>query len=144
MKKHFIRLVLVFALVLAGAGLGFAGNGKGPGDGMGPIHDIDWTKIFTYTGTVVSDCTQGGGLTIKVDESDEYQIYGIGPESYWDSQNVDYPVIGDKLSVEAVSVDYSGTTRNIAMKITFEDGDSIQLRNATTGQPLWRGINKKK
>ena len=141
MKKHFIRLVLVFALVLAGAGVGFAGNGKGQGDGTGPIHDITVGVPFTSMGTV-TDCSQGNGLTLSV-SGQSVQIFGIGPVSYWDSLGVDYPDVGDALTVEGYSVDIDGTVRNIAMKIT-NGGKTIELRDADTGQPLWRGINKKK
>jgi len=141
MKKHLIRLVLVFALVLAGAGLGFAGNGKGPGDGTGPIHDILDGTPFTAEGEVMA-CMQGNGLTLSVN-GESVQIYGIGPVSYWESVGVAYPVVTDVIKVVGYTVDYSGTPRNIAMSITTDDG-TIDLRDATIGQPLWRGINKKK
>lgn len=142
MKKYFIRLVLVCALVAAGAGVGFAGNGKGPGNGTGPIHDILEGEPFEYTGTVV-DCGMGSGLTLSVN-NENVQIYGIGPMFYWDSQDIPYPEAGETLTVEGYRVDFNGTVRNIAMKITTADGKEIQLRDAATGKPLWRGFNKKK
>jgi hypothetical protein len=67
--------------------------------------------------------------------------------SYWESKEVDYPEVGDSLTVEGNTVDYDSTVRNIAMSITItidNETKTIQLRDSATGQPLWRGINKKK
>ena len=84
---------------------------------------------------------------LKVSNVD-IQIFGIGPVSYWDSKDVDYPEVGDTLTVNGFEVNYDGTTRNIAMRITNADDETdpkiIQLRDPETGQPLWRGPNKKK
>jgi hypothetical protein len=141
MKKHFVQLVLVCALVLVGAGMGFAGNGKGPGDGSGPICDIVNGDKFSYEGIVV-DCTQGNGLTLTVGDKN-FLIYGIGPVAYWEKMGIEYPAASDELTAEGFTVDCSGTDRNIVMTITIGT-DKIQLRDPVTGLPLWRGNNGRK
>ena len=95
MKKHFVSMVLVCAMVLFGAGMSFAGQGKGPGDGTGPIHDILSGVPFTFEGDVIG-CAQDGSLTLATADGN-VQLYGIGPVYYWESQEVAYPVIGDTL-----------------------------------------------
>ena len=66
MKKHFVSVLLVCAMVLFGAGMSFAGQGNGAGDGTGPIHDILSGDYFIFDGVVVG-CEQGGGLTLATD-----------------------------------------------------------------------------
>jgi hypothetical protein len=68
-------------------------------------------------------------------------VYGIGPEWYWEDQGIDRPVIGDEVTVEAYAVVFSDGTRYIASSISF-GGDSLLLRDAATGCPLWRGPRK--
>jgi hypothetical protein len=123
-------------MVLFGAGMGLAGQGRGPGDGTGPIHDVTSGVPFTFTGTVIGSA-MGGGLTLAT-ASVNVQIYGIGPFSYWTSQNVDYPVLGDTLTANGFTVNYNGFDQNVAMSITI-DGSTILLRDPVTGAPLWRG-----
>ncbi|MFH0998802.1 MAG: hypothetical protein V1844_25405 [Pseudomonadota bacterium] len=135
MKKHFISMVLVCAMVLFGAGMSLAGQGKGPGDGTGPIHDILSGVPFTFTGDVI-EFVQAGSLTLATADGN-VQLYGIGPVSYWESQNMAYPVIGDTLTANGFTVNYNGVYENVVMSITI-DGTTIDLRDPITGKPLWR------
>jgi hypothetical protein len=139
MKKQFVRMVLVGALVLLGAGMSFAGKGKGVGDGTGPIHDFSSGVYFMFTGVVI-DCIPGSGLTLDLGEGLSEQIQGIGPVYYWESEGVDYPNIGDELTADVYTVEYNGDSENVAMSITI-DGVKIQLRDPATGVPLWQGGN---
>jgi len=139
MKKRFVCMVLVCAMVLFGAGMGLAGHGKGPGNGTGPIHDILSGVPFTFTGDVIG-FAEDGSLTLATTDGN-VQLYGIGPVYYWESLNVGYPVIGDTLTANGFTVDYNGVYKNVVMSITMEDGTAIDLRDPETGKPLWRGGN---
>jgi len=125
-------------------GLAFAGHGSGSGSGVsngtcngtGPIHDILSGVPFDITGDVVS-LVSGQGLVIAETEGN-VTIYGIGPFWYWDSEGVDRPVVGDTVRVIGYVVDYNGVERYIAMTVWIGEAE-IQLRDADTGLPLWRG-----
>lgn len=134
--KKLIALVAVFALVLTGMGMSYAGKGKGAGDGTGPIHDILSGTPFTVTGEVVT-IGMGDGMVIAVDDQN-ITIYGIGPYRYWNSQEVDRPLVGDSVTVSGYIVNYNGVVRYIAMSVTTDEG-TVQLRDPETGLPLWKG-----
>jgi len=139
MKKHFVSMVLICAMVLFGAGMSLAGQGKGPGDGTGPIHDVLSGVPFMFTGDVI-EFAQAGSLTLATATDGNVQLYGIGPVYYWVSQNVAYPVIGDTLAAKGFTVNYNGVYENVVMSITI-DGTTIDLRDPVTGKPLWQGGN---
>ena len=65
-------------------------------------------------------------------------IYGIGPEWYWEENKLDRPDIGDSVTVVAYAVLFSDGTRYIASSMTI-GGETLILRDAKTGCPLWRG-----
>lgn len=69
--------------------------------------------------------------------------YGIGPYRYWDSLEIDRPVVGDVVTVSGMEVDFNGTLRIVAMSIAVDGQTIVQLREAcvggTGGLPLWRG-----
>lgn len=140
MKKHFVIMVLVFAMVLFGAAMSLAGHGKGAGDGTGPIHDILSGVPFTFEGEVIG-CTQGGGLTLETADG-EVLLYGIGPVYFWEKLGVGYPAIGDVLTAIGYTVNYNGIDRNVVMSIII-DGTTVELRDQETGKPLWRSSEKK-
>lgn len=143
MKKRFVWMVLVCAMVVFGAGMSIAGNGNGAGNGAGngtgPIHDILSGVPFEFTG-VVAGFEQGGGLTLDIVGEEDVVLYGIGPVRYWTSQGVAHPTIGEELTANGFTVDYNDTFRNIVMSITIGE-ETIQLRDKETGLPLWRGGN---
>ena len=138
--KKLISLVAVCAILFMGMGMSYAGKGKGPGDGTGPIHDILAGVPFTVTGKVVT-IGMGDGMVIAVADKN-FTIYGIGPYWYWNSQDVDRPMVGDTVEVIGHIVNYNGVERYIAMSVTV-DGDTIQLRDLETGAPLWKGAKAK-
>jgi len=138
MKKHFVCMVLVCAMVCFGAGMSLAGQGKGAGDGTGPIHDILGGDAFEFTGDVTG-FAQDGSLILSTAGADE-QLYGIGPAYYWESLGVAYPVIGDTLTAHGFTVDYNGVYKNVVMSIRIYN-ETINLRDPATGKTLWRGSN---
>jgi len=144
-------MAAVLALFLS-AGLCLAGNGYGSGgQGAGGQGTCGGTGIpIVCTGTLVliegdvSDVSYGGsGMEVTRDDGSVVIVYGIGPYRYWDFQGIDRPVVGDRVTVSGMEVDFSGTLRIVAMSITTSQG-TVQLREAcnddgTGGQPLWRG-----
>jgi hypothetical protein len=89
---------------------------------------------FTVTGKVES-FERGSGLVLMV-ENEMITIYGLGPERYWDEMGIDYPTVGETL--EATGYTCPTTNNYIAVSAMIE-GITIQLRDPTTGRPLWRG-----
>ena len=136
MKKILTGTMAALLVLFVGMGLGFAGNGQGAGDGTGPIHDILSGTEFTYTGTVVG-IVPGQGMEVAL-ESENVTLYGIGPIWYWEAQEVDRPIAGEVITATGYTVDFNGELRNIVMTMTVDD-ITIQLRDAETGVPLWRG-----
>ena len=142
MKKILTGTMAALLVLFVGMGLGFAGNGngagnaKGAGDGTGPIHDILSGTPFTYTGTVVG-IVPGQGMEVAL-ESENVTLYGIGPIWYWEALEVDRPIAGEEITATGYTVDFNGELRDIVMTITV-DGLTIELRDAETGEPLWRG-----
>jgi hypothetical protein len=137
MKKIPIMIVLLLMMVSLTA---YAGNGKcGPGKGKTDVclTDLSTTEI---AGTV-SDIGHHDGLVVDTG-SKLVNIYGIGPEWYWDTNNMDWPDVGDSIKVSYYTVSFSdGTTRYVAQSITIDSG-KIELRDIKTGCPLWRGPQK--
>lgn len=146
MKKAWTATVTVILAVLLSAGLVMAGNGAGngscagAGDGSGPVHDILAGAPFSYTGTVL-DLASGGGLLLSLGE-ENVTVFGIGPVRYWEAVGVDRPTVGEELTVDGYAVDFGDTVRNIAVAITIGE-NTVQLRDAETGAPLWRGQGRR-
>ncbi|MBF0099911.1 MAG: hypothetical protein HQK77_03300 [Desulfobacterales bacterium] len=138
-KKLTITMVLVFA-VMFGTTYCFAGRGQGngAGDGTGPIHDILSGTSFEYEGDVIG-WEQGKGIQIAT-ANGNVSVQGLGPMRFWFQQGLDKPVVGDTIKVSGYTVNYNGVDVNIAMSIEI-DGKTIQLRDAQTGAPLWKGTN---
>lgn len=105
-------------------------------DCTGPAVNIFDGEAVTINGTV-SELVFRNGL--KIDNGTEVvTVYGIGPFWYWDQLDVDRPVVGDQVSVNAYNVTYSdGSVRTIAVSLTVGD-EEIALRDQDTGAPLWR------
>lgn len=143
MKKILTGTMAALLVLFVGMGLGFAGNGKGAGnakgagDGTGPIHDILTGTEFTYTGTVVG-IVPGQGMVVDVGTDENVTLYGIGPIWYWEAQGLDRPSVGESIEATGYTVDFNGELRDIIMTLTV-DGSTIELRDAETGAPLWRG-----
>lgn len=139
MKKQFVSMALVCAMVLFGAGMSLAGQGNGVGGGTGPIP----LGTFEFSG-VVLECSQAGGLTLLTNEG-EVVLYGIGPVYYWESQGVSHPAITDSLTAKGYTFEHNGIDRNVVTEITINIKDdeykTVVLRDPVTGKPLWRGTN---
>ena len=135
MKKMMKSVLMATLILVCAVGISFAGKGNGLGNGTGPLHDVLGGEPFAVSGTVVQ-LIPGEGLLLAVDGSN-MPIYGIGPDSYWDSVGVVRPAVGDRIDVTGFEVDFNGEVRNIAMTITVGDYE-VQLRDDVTGLPLWR------
>ncbi len=98
----------------------------------------------TFTGSV-SDVGNFEGLKIDtgvktIGDDGIVTVYGLGPVSFWESEKVDRPVIGDLISVDVKKIVFSDSTfKYILMSLTYTDtGVTIKLRSKETGCPLWR------
>ena len=65
-------------------------------------------------------------------------IYGIGPVWYWEANSMDRPEFGEEVTVEAFAIPFEDGIRYVAASIAVEDQPPLQLRDETTGCPLWR------
>jgi hypothetical protein len=140
-KMSIILLAVIFGVMgPAFAGNGNGGKGIGPGNGTGPIHDILSGTPFTISGTIVT-MVPGQGVEIAATDGMTYTVYGLGPVWYWENQGVDRPAVGDTVEVTGFIVNYNGEIRYIATTVTIY-GNTVLLRDATTGTPLWRSFNK--
>ena len=136
MRKILALTAMIVTITLMTAGWSMAGKGKGPGDGTGPIHDILAGAPFQYTGEVIS-MIPGEGIELAT-ASGNVKIFGIGPVRYGVSLGVERPVVGDTVVVSGFTVEFNGVERNIAMTIILND-QTVQLRDPSTGAPLWKG-----
>ncbi len=136
--KSTVILYVTAILFLITAPAAFAGHGMGAMDGSGPIMNITDGTPVTIDGMVTAIGTAGAGMTI--DTGDELiTVYGIGPVMFWNAAGIARPTVGEEVSVNGYEVTLSdGSTRIIATDITVGD-DTITLRDADTGTPLWRG-----
>jgi len=99
-------------------------------------------EIVTITGIMA---IMGYHQCMVVETSDKTQvkICGIGPNWYWEANNIDKPDIGESVIVDAFAVPFADATRYIAATITVGENDpqTIGLRDLTTGCPLWRNFD---
>lgn len=111
--------------------------GTGPGDGTGPIAPVLEGEEFTVAGTI--SAFGGRGQGVEIDTGDEIvTVYGIGPIRFWENLGIDPPDVGDGVSVTVIAATFSdGSIKNIATGIDI-GGQTIELRDAETGLPLWR------
>jgi len=128
-------------------GIGYGGQWQGPGcgGGYGDYSYILQGTPFNYQGEVISGGTtgfgiHGSGLVISTTDGN-VELHGLGPIHYWYSLEVTRPVVGDVITAEGYAVDFNGTTVNVLMSITLDNGTVVQLRDPETGAPLWRNGN---
>jgi hypothetical protein len=97
-------------------------------------------EVMTITGDVYECDATGSG--IQIDTSDGIvTVYGKGPVWYWEQQGVEFPEVGEWVSIEAYEITFSdGTTKLVAMSIDIGD-EGIELRDED-GTPLWRQHGK--
>ena len=134
-----IVVLLVMVSLTAYAGNGAQNHGKTKNNACSNV--LGGTPA-TFEGPV-TDFGNRDGLVIDDPKSGPVTVYGIGPEWYWEDKGMDRPEIGDLVKVEAYAVVFSDGTRYIASSIAFTSGgDTLLLRDAETGCPLWRGPRK--
>ncbi len=121
-------------------------RGRGPGRGNGPrgnYNNILAGTPFNFQGEVITAYVpgsgiQGRGLEIST-ANGNVKLHGMGPVFYWEDLGVQRPVVGDNLTANGYAVDFSGNNVNVLMSVTLANGTTVQLRDAETGAPLWRG-----
>lgn len=142
MKKTLIISSAIILMVISlTVGLSFAGNGRGNGTGIcdkigDSVCDICAGDSFDSTGAVIS-MVRGQGILLATENEGNITIYGIGSVRYWESQDVERPVVGDSITVYGYTVDYNGVVRNIATSVVVGDS-TVELRDPVTCVPLWR------
>ncbi len=95
-------------------------------------------EAVTVTGTVSEIQNYGQGVQIDTG-TETVTVYGLGPIRYWEQLDADYPAVGDTISVSAYNVTLSdGSARTIAASVSIGE-ETVALRDADTGLPLWRG-----
>jgi len=110
-------------------------------------------ETVTVTGTVNS--LRGLRQTIVIDTGDDLvTVYGIGPDSYWEDQNIIKPIVGDLISVDCCEIAFSnGSIKLRTVSVTTADDDTIVMIDTETGENLskqtrgnyfgrWRNRNK--
>ena len=97
--------------------------------------------LVTLPGTVVDIGPHGNGLVLET-TTGKVVVFGLGPDWYWEKNDVDRPEVGEAITVLAYALSFSDTTRYIAASITIGEGttaeEKITLRDPDTGCPLWR------
>jgi hypothetical protein len=99
------------------------------------------SEPFEVTGTVYQ--CEPGSSGIQIDTgAGIITIYGMGPASYWESTGVEFPAVGDPITILVCEMTFSdGTSKVVAMAVSVDDDPEyeITLRDSDTGVPLWRG-----
>ena len=132
MKKVFIlTLIMVMGAVLHGQAFAKGGFGRG----MDRSQAVNGEPVVV-TGAVAEIGYYGRG--VQIDNGTEIiTVYGLGPVWYWEQLDVSYPVVTDKITVNASKVTFSdGTEKIVALSVVIADNE-IALRDAETGLPLW-------
>lgn len=141
MKKRSDVFALAMAMIVVAAAAyyhadawAWRGNGQGPAPCM--LYDTSNSEVVTVTGVVKRSGPGTGGMVVD-DGTQVVTVYGIGPVWYWRSLGIARPGIGDKVTVEAYSVELSnGSYRLIAKAVTVGQG-YIELRDGVSGRPAW-------
>ena len=140
MKKIFAMttiLVLVVATVAFAAETNSRQNHQRQRDSL-------CSKVFnstqeTFAG-VVADIGGKNCVVLEV-EGEQVKIYGLGPNWYWEANEIEKPEVGDLVTITAYAVVFLDATRYVAASVTIGE-DILQLRDPETGCPLWLGHNR--
>jgi hypothetical protein len=93
----------------------------------------------TFAG-VVADIGGKNCVVLEV-EGEQVKIYGLGPNWYWEANEIEKPGVGDLVTVTAYAVVFLDATRYVASSVTIAENTAeeqmIQLRDPETGCPLW-------
>ena len=159
MKKSLFCVLMGLMILFVGSGSAFARHGGGQGGGQGSGQGgqggqggggycggtgIPYICEGTseYTGTVTAINIYGAGLGANLTIDDTHTIFGLGPWWFWNDNDVNLPAVGDIVTVDAMEIEISGTTRVVAMSVTVTDNEgtaTIQLRDPDTCYPNWAG-----
>ena len=141
MKKSTV-IIMMFILLVSLTATAYAGNGnqKRIQKNNTVCSVVLSGTLVTITGTVIGIGSHNG-LVLDTGTG-QVTIYGIGPEWYWEKNEVDRPEIGESVTVNAYEVLFSDGARYIASSITI-GSDTLNLRDSETGCPLWRGARNR-
>jgi hypothetical protein len=92
----------------------------------------------TFTGTV-ADIGKKNCAVLEYqvgDEVKQVKIYGLGPNWYWEANEMEKPIVGDLVTITAYAVVFLDATRYVAASVMIGE-DILQLRDPETGCPLW-------
>ena len=135
MKKSTV-IIMIFMLLVSFTAYAGNGNQKRIQTKNNVCSNVLSGTLVTIAGTVIGIGSLNG-LVLDTGTG-QVTIYGIGPEWYWEKNEVDRPEIGDSVTVNAYEVLFSDGTRYIASSVTI-GSDTLNLRDSETGCPLWRG-----
>ena len=107
----------------------------GPGDRPEPPVDITSGEAFDISGEVVGVIAPHG-IEVETDDGN-INLFGIGPVKYWEESGFDFPETGDQIQATGYILEADGLERYIIVTITI-DGETFELRDSETGEPLWR------
>jgi len=135
MKKHSkLSLGAFWAVVMIFAAVQFVSAAVVSGP-----HDI--------VGTITS--MTGDGLVIASEEDGTITVNGMGPASYWASEDVAFPRVGDKVQIEAYEMEKEDGVRYVAASIELAQDTTIILRKEVYDSddilhliPLWSKSKK--
>lgn len=130
--------LITLVIIMVTTGTVWAGRGVGPGDGTGPVTNIFDGIAVEITGTVTAVGLFGEGCQVDIG-TEIVTVYGLGPVRFWNSLGIDRPTVGEEVTIEGYEITFSdGSSKIIAFSVTLGD-DTLVLRDADTGKPLWRG-----
>ena len=127
-KCKFGALLFLMTLAMAQPAFSFI-------DGVG--------EPITITGTVYECDATGSGIQIDTGE-EIVSVFGKGPVWYWEQLGVDFPEVGETVTISVFEITFSdGTVKLVAKSFDLEnDGTAdIDLRE-DDGTPLWRQHGK--
>jgi hypothetical protein len=139
-----VLMVFVFALT----GLVFAADPQFGNKGK-MCFGVEKGEVVEITGVIVKTGHQQSIVvetTLETLQKIKVKIHGIGPNWYWEANGIDKPDIGETVTVKAFAVPFADPTRYLAAVITIgevdtEGAQTIELRDLTTGCPLWRNFD---
>ena len=108
------------------------------------LGSVNVVEIITVAGTVYKCEPGSSGLQVDTGEA-IVSIYGMGPASYWESKDVDFPDVGDEVTIWVYEISFSDdTTKYVAQSVdlTGDGVADITLRDEN-GVPLWSQNGKR-
>lgn len=126
--------LITLVIIMVTTGTVWAGRGMGTGS----VTNIFDGLAVEITGTVAAVGMFGQGY--QVDTGTEVvTVYGLGPVRFWNSFGLDRPTVGEEVTIEGYEITFSdGSNKTMAFSVTLGD-DTLVLRDADTGTPLWQG-----